>query len=50
MFTYRVLSLWLPMPFSLATLSTLRRMGARVPGAEGIAEAPGEPGLRYQER
>lgn len=46
-FVYRVLSLWLPMPFSLASLPTLRRMGERgVPQAEGEAEAPGEPALR----
>jgi hypothetical protein len=46
-FAYRVLSLWLPMPASLALLPTLRRMGEQeVPGAEGKAEPPKEPGLR----
>jgi uncharacterized membrane protein YbhN (UPF0104 family) len=46
-FTYRVLALWLPMPASLALLPTIRKMGEkRVPGAEGKAEPPDEPGLR----
>jgi uncharacterized membrane protein YbhN (UPF0104 family) len=46
-FAYRVLSLWLPMPFAFASLSTLRHMGE--PGAahaEQEADAPGEPALR----
>jgi hypothetical protein len=45
-FAYRILALWLPMPASLAVLPTLREMGRSVPGAEGTAEAPDEPGLR----
>jgi len=46
-FAYRVLALWLPMPASLALLPAMRRMGEhRVPGAEGKAEPPDEPGLR----
>jgi hypothetical protein len=46
-FTYRVLALWLPMPASLALLPAIRKMGEeRVPGAEGKAEPPAEPGLR----
>lgn len=46
-FAYRVISLWLPMPFSLATLPILRHMGEPgVPHAEGEARAPGEPALR----
>ena len=45
-FAYRVVSLWLPMPVSLAALPTLREMGEhRVPHAEGIAQPPKEPGL-----
>jgi hypothetical protein len=50
MFAYRVLALMLPMPVSLAVLPVLQRMGRPVPHAEGIAEgiaeAPDEPGLR----
>jgi hypothetical protein len=46
-FTYRVLALWLPMPACLALLPTIRKMGEeQVPGAEGTAEPPREPGLR----
>jgi hypothetical protein len=46
-FVYRVLALCLPMPVSLAALPVLRTMGEhRIPHAEGIAEEPGEPGLR----
>ncbi len=46
-FAYRVFALWLPMPASLALLPELRRMGRRsVPGAEGKAEPPSEPGRR----
>jgi hypothetical protein len=46
-FAYRALSLWLPMPFSFVSLSTLRHMGE--PGAahaENEADAPDEPALR----
>lgn len=46
-FAYRVIALWLPMPFSLASLPTLRHMGkAGVPHAEQPAEAPDEPALK----
>jgi hypothetical protein len=46
-FAYRILALWLPMPASLAVLPTMRKMGAqRLPGAEGVAEPPDEPGLK----
>lgn len=46
-FAYRVISLWLPLPFSIASLPTLRQIGEEeVPGAEGHAEPPGEPALR----
>jgi hypothetical protein len=46
-FVYRVLALWLPMPFSLASLPTLRHMGeAGVPHAEQPSSAPEEPALR----
>jgi uncharacterized membrane protein YbhN (UPF0104 family) len=46
-FAYRVLSLWLPMPVSLAALPTLREMGEhRTAPAEGLAQAPREPGLQ----
>ena len=46
-FAYRVLSLWLPMPFALASLPTLRQMGeAGAPHAEGEVEVPNEPALR----
>jgi hypothetical protein len=42
-FAYRVASLWLPLPFSLAALPTLREMGQR---RAPHAEAPREPGLQ----
>lgn len=43
---YRILSLWLPMPLSIAQLPRLRRMGRPgVPGAPDRAAAPDEPGL-----
>lgn len=46
-FAYRALALWLPMPASLALLPAVRAMGReRIPGAEGKAEPPDEPGLR----
>ena len=46
-FAYRVLALWLSMPASLALLPALRKLGEhRMPGAEGKAEPPDEPGLR----
>jgi uncharacterized membrane protein YbhN (UPF0104 family) len=45
-FAYRVLTLWLPMPFSLAALPALRRIGSRrIPDAEGVADIPAEPAL-----
>ncbi len=45
-FTYRVLTLWLPMPFALATLPTLRRIGERGrPSAAERAGSSGEPAL-----
>src|SRR5262249_32091145 len=48
MFTYRALSLWLPLPFALGRLRTLRQLGARSgPGAPGqIQSPPKEPALR----
>lgn len=49
MFAYRVAALWLPMPFALSALPTLREMGKRpVSHAEGTAEAEEEPGLRHR--
>ena len=46
-FVYRVLTLWLPMPFALGSLGTLRTMGEPgTPGAEGRATAP-EPALGH---
>lgn len=49
-FTYRFLTLWLPLPFSLAALPTLRAMGRPIPGAPGQAEPPrGEPALEPDE-
>jgi hypothetical protein len=46
-FAYRALSLWLPMPFALGRLRTLRRMGQPgTPEAPGVAEPPKEPALR----
>jgi uncharacterized membrane protein YbhN (UPF0104 family) len=46
-FAYRVISLWLPLPFSLAALPTLREIGkAGTPHAEGEAHADEEPALR----
>jgi uncharacterized membrane protein YbhN (UPF0104 family) len=48
-FAYRVLTLWLPLPFSLASLPRLREIGkAGVPHAEGTARAKGEPALQRQ--
>jgi uncharacterized membrane protein YbhN (UPF0104 family) len=47
-FVYRVLALWLPMPFAIATLPTLRRIGEEsAPSAGRGAESSGEPALRY---
>ena len=44
-FVYRVVTLWLPMPFALASLGTLRDMGeANTPGAEQAADSA-EPAL-----
>jgi hypothetical protein len=46
-FTYRTLSLWLPMPVSLAVRPTLRKMGQQQSShTEGIVEGLGEPGLQ----
>ena len=47
-FAYRVVSLWLPLPFSIASLPTLRRIGQhQMPGAEGVAKAPrAEPAMQ----
>lgn len=46
-FAYRVLTMWLPFPFALATLPTLREIGrVGTPHAEGEARAEGEPALR----
>jgi uncharacterized membrane protein YbhN (UPF0104 family) len=46
-FAYRMLSLLLPLPFSLAALPGLRRMGReRQEHAHGIAEEPTEPALQ----
>lgn len=45
-FAYRFVALWLPLPFSLAALPTLRAIGRPLPGAPGRAEPPaGEPAL-----
>lgn len=45
-FAYRVLSLWLPLPFGLVQLPRLREMGnEEVPNAESKAGAPHEPAL-----
>jgi uncharacterized membrane protein YbhN (UPF0104 family) len=47
MFVYRALGVWLPMPFALARLRTLRRMGREsTPAAPGTARPPKEPALR----
>jgi uncharacterized membrane protein YbhN (UPF0104 family) len=46
-FAYRVLALWLPMPFAIATLPTLRRIGEEGALSERRAEPSGEPALRY---
>lgn len=49
LFTYRVVSLWLPMPFGLARLPQLHAMGRRPVGkAQGTTEPPKEPALRPQ--
>lgn len=46
-FAYRVLILWLPLPFSLSSLERLRTMGnEEVPGAEERPDTPAEPALR----
>jgi hypothetical protein len=46
-FTYQALSLWLPMPFSLAFLPTLRAMGKhQVSRVDQITEIADKPGLR----
>ncbi len=48
-FAYRVVTLWLPMPFSIAALPTLRRIGQHgVPEAEQEAHAENEPALRRE--
>lgn len=49
LFTYRVLSLWLPFPFSLASVDKVRRLGdKRGPHAQGRAEATDEPALGHE--
>ncbi len=50
MFVYRALSLWLPMPFALARLRTLRQMGEHPdPQPASRAESPtDEPALQQQ--
>lgn len=46
-FAYRLLSLWLPMPFALASLRTLRAMGeGRGEHAEGTETTEGEAALK----
>ena len=48
-FIYRVLSLWVPMPFAVASLNTLRAMGEGRPArVEGTATTEGEPALRHR--
>lgn len=47
--TYRIVSLWLPMPFALGRLRTLRAMGRPIPHAEGTAEPQGEPALQPED-
>lgn len=44
-FAYRVLALWLPMPFGLAQIPTLRSMGEKRAGAPGRADGHDEPAL-----
>jgi uncharacterized membrane protein YbhN (UPF0104 family) len=45
-FVYRVLALWAPMPFSVATLPTLRRIGAQeAASAEQRPVPSSEPAL-----
>jgi len=47
LFTYRVASLWLPMPFALARLPQLRDMGrSTADRSHGEAETANEPALR----
>lgn len=43
--TYRIVSLWLFMPFALGRLRTVRAMGRPIPHAEGTANPQGEPAL-----
>jgi hypothetical protein len=46
MLAYRFLSLWLPMPFALAALPTLRAMGkGETQQSEGTHDQPEEPAL-----
>lgn len=46
-FVYRVLILWLPLPFALSSLDRLRTMGNEdVPYAEQRPQKPAEPALR----
>jgi hypothetical protein len=46
-FAYRILALLLPLPYSLAALPTLRRMGAHLaPKADVAGQPAAEPGLR----
>lgn len=46
-FAYRIVSVWLPMPFAMAGLPTLRKMGAgETPDTERTPDTPEEPALR----
>jgi uncharacterized membrane protein YbhN (UPF0104 family) len=46
-FAYRTLALWVPMPFTVATLPTLRRIGGQgTADGDQRAGASGEPVLR----
>jgi uncharacterized membrane protein YbhN (UPF0104 family) len=48
-FVYRIVTLWLPMPFGLASLGTLRDMGKQgTPGAEQSATST-EPALGHRQ-
>lgn len=44
-FVYRVVSLWLPVPFGLAELPRLRAMGEETPATDGGETASREPAL-----
>lgn len=45
-FAYRIVSVWLPMPFAIASLPTLRRMGKHEGPKERPSETSDEPALR----